>query len=165
MPTDAVAQTEYQIDSARVQALSDWLIEQGLRGATLDDVLAGFCEGFLDLGILLWRGQIAMRTLHPSLEALTYRWLREEGVVREEIERSDGPTEDWQASPFSHLLDNDLFELRQRLTGPEAKVEFGLLERFRSQGATDYVARIMPFGDSTQAGRPAGVLTSWTTDR
>jgi len=39
------------------------------------------------------------------------------------------------------------------------------LELFRSQGATDYVARIMPFGDSTQADRPAGVLTSWTTDR
>ena len=165
MPTDAVAQTENQIDSARVQALSDWLVEQGLRGATLDDVLAGFCEGLLDLGIPLWRGQIAMRTLHPSFEALTYRWLREEGVVREEIERSDGPTEEWQASPFSHMLDNDLFELRRRLTGPEAQVDFGLLELFRSQGATDYVARIMPFGDSTQADRPAGVLTSWTTDR
>ena len=57
-------------------------------------MLAGFCEGLLDLGIPLRRGQIAMRTLHPSFEVLTYRRLREEGVVGEETERSDGPTEE-----------------------------------------------------------------------
>lgn len=154
-----------QRDGARVQALSDWLVEQGLRGASLDDVLAGFCEGLRDLGIPLWRGHIAMRTLHPSFEALTYRWLREEGVKREEIERTDDDAADWQASPFSHMLENDLPGLRRRLTGPEAQVDFALLEEFKNLGATDYVARIMPFGDSTLADRPAGVLTSWTTDR
>lgn len=162
MPTDL---TVLQRDGARVQALSDWLVEQGLRGATLDDVLAGFCEGLRDLGIPLWRGHIAMRTLHPSFEALTYRWLREEGVKREEIERTDTDTTEWQASPFSHMLEHDLSGLRRRLTGPDAQVDFALLKAFRSQGATDYVARIMPFGDSTLADRPAGVLTSWTTDR
>ena len=63
------------------------------------------------------------------------------------------------------MLDNDLFALRRNLTGPDANVDFGLLEEFRAQVATDYVARIMPFGDRTLADRPAGMLTSWTTDR
>ena len=154
-----------RIDSLRVQALSDWLVEQGLRGASLDDVLAGFCEGLCDLGIPLWRGHIAMRTLHPSFEALTYRWIREEGVQRDDIEDTNETSADWQASPYSHMFDNDLERLRRRLVGPDAIVDFALLESFRDQGATDYVARVMSFGDSTQSNRQAGVLTSWTTDR
>ena len=163
--TDLDEAADLRIDSLRVQALSDWLVEQGLRGATLDDVLAGFCEGLRDLGIQLWRGQIAMRTLHPSFEALTFRWIREEGVQRDDIEDMDESSADWQASPYSHMFDNDLERLRRRLVGPDAIVDFALFENFRDQGATDYVARVMSFGDSTMSNRAAGVLTSWTTDR
>ncbi len=163
--TDLDEAADLRIDSLRVQALSDWLVEQGLRGATLDDVLAGFCEGVRGLGIPLWRGHIAMRTLHPSFEALTFRWIREEGVQRDDIEDTNELAADWQASPYSHMFDNDLEKLRRRLVGPDAVVDFALLESFRDQGATDYVARVMPFRDSTQSNRPAGMLTSWTTDR
>ncbi len=163
--TDLAETADQRIDNLRVQALSDWLVEQGLRGATLDDVLAGFCEGLRDLGIQLWRGQIAMRTLHPSFEALTFRWIREEGVQRDDIEDMDESSADWQASPYSHMFDNDLERLRRRLVGPDAIVDFALFENFRDQGATDYVARVMSFGDSTMSNRAAGVLTSWTTDR
>ena len=163
--TDLAETADQRIDNLRVQALSDWLVEQGLRGATLDDVLAGFCEGLRDLGIQLWRGQIAMRTLHPSFEALTFRWIREEGVQRDDIEDIDESSADWQASPYSHMFDNDLERLRRRLVGPDAIVDFALFENFRDQGATDYVARVMSFGDSTMSNRAAGVLTSWTTDR
>ena len=167
MPTEfeTAEQGNLDTDSPRIQALSDWLVQKGLGGATLDDLLAGFCEGLRALGIPLWRGHIAMRTLHPSFEALTYRWLREEGVQRDEIVRADEPRAEWQVSPFSYMLERNLFALRRRLTGPEAEVDFPLLEAFRDQGATDYVARVMPFGDSAKSDRPAGVLTSWTTDR
>ncbi len=163
--TDLAETADQRIDNLRVQALSDWLVEQGLRGATLDDVLAGFCEGVRGLGIPLWRGHIAMRTLHPSFEALTFRWIREEGVQRDDIEDMDESSADWQASPYSHMFDNDLERLRRRLVGPDAIVDFALFENFRDQGATDYVARVMSFGDSTMSNRAAGVLTSWTTDR
>ncbi len=162
---DAARPNDLRSDGPRVQALSDWLVQQGLRGSTLDDLLAGFCEGVRALGIPLWRGHIAMRTLHPSFEALTYRWLREEGVQRDEIARTDEATLDWKASPFSYMLEHDLYALRRRLVGPNAEVDFGLLETFRDQGGTDYVARILPFGDTELFQRQTGVLTSWTTDR
>jgi len=163
--TDLLETADLSIDSLRVQALSDWLVEQGLRGATLDEVLAGFCEGVRKLGIPLWRGHISMRTLHPNFEALSYRWLREEGVKRDAIARTDETSAEWRASPISYMFENDLAGLRRRLVGPDAKVDFPLLESFRDQGATDYVARIMPFGDSSLSSLAAGVLTSWTTDR
>lgn len=167
MPTDTALPEKKVLrsDGPRVQALSDWLVQQGLRGADLDSLLAGFCEGLRELGIPLWRGHIAMRTLHPSFEALTYRWLREEGVQRDDIAHTDHVTDQWRHSPFFHMLETDNFAIRRRLTGPDARADFPLLEEFRDQGATDYVARIMPFGISgTNDGR-AGVLTSWATDR
>ncbi len=167
MPTDTAAAeiSDLRSDGPRVQALSDWLVQQGLRGATLDDVLAGFCEGLLGLGIPLWRGHIGMRTLHPSFEALSFRWLREEGVQRDAIAHTESDSATWQLSPFYHMLETDNFAIRRRLVGSEARVEFPLLEDFRDQGATDYVARIMPFGDSGILEKRTGVLTSWTTDR
>lgn len=165
MDTSTVNMPELRSDGPQVQALSDWLVQQGLGRATLEGVLSGFCERLLALGIPLWRGHIAMRTLHPSFEALTFRWLREEGVSRDEILHADAEGPGWKASPFSHMVDNDLFALRRRLVGPEANVDFPLLGEFRDQGATDYIARVMPFGDAGMTDKQTGVLTSWTTDR
>ncbi len=167
MPSDiaTVGTHGLRSDGPRVQALSDWLVQQGLRGTSLDDLLAGFCEGLRTLGIPLLRGHVGMRTLHPSFEALSFRWLREEGVQRDSIAHTESDSTDWQRSPFYHMLETDNFALRRRLVGPDARVEFPLLEEFRDQGATDYVARIMPFGDGGILQKRTGVLTSWTTDR
>ena len=67
MPSDDILiAPAVKADGPRVQALSDWLVQQGLRGTALDELLAGFCEGLTDLGIPLWRCHISMRTLHPN---------------------------------------------------------------------------------------------------
>ena len=165
MDTDTAMAPELRSDGPRVQELSDWLVQQGLSGASLEGVLSGFCERLLALGIPLWRGHIAMRTLHPSFEAVTFRWLREAGVRRDEIPHAEAEGPGWKASPFSYMVDNDLLALRRRLVGPDANVDFPLLETFRDQGATDYIARVMPFGDAGFSEKRTGVLTSWTTDR
>ena len=66
----------------RVQVLSDWLVQQGLRGTALEDLLAGFCEGLRALGLPLWRCHVSVRTLHPNFEALSFRWGPQSGIVR-----------------------------------------------------------------------------------
>ena len=55
--------------------------------------------------------------------------------------------------------------MRRHLTGKAAQADFPLLEILRDQGATDYVARILPFGDDGVIDGRTGVLTSWTTTR
>lgn len=152
-------------DRPDVQALSDWLVQQGLRGAALEDLLAGFCEGLRDLGIPLWRCHISMRTLHPSFDALTYQWHSEEGVVRNAIAYTELPSQEWSQSPFYHMMQTDNFALRRRLDGAEARVDFPLLETLRAAGATDYVARILPFGDEGIIDGRTGLLISWATTR
>lgn len=152
-------------DGPRVQALSDWLVQQGLRGTALDEILAGFCEGLTALGIPLWRCHISMRTLHPSFESLAFRWRNDEGVERESIVYTEHPTVEWSQSPFYHMIATDSFTMRRHLTGTAAQVDFPLLEMLRDQGATDYIARILPFGDDGVIDGRTGVLTSWTTMR
>jgi adenylate cyclase len=56
-------QTAHPLDPADVQAISDWLVEQGLYTAGFETLFAGFCERLIAAGVPLWRGQVAMRTL------------------------------------------------------------------------------------------------------
>lgn len=166
MPSDDILiAPAVKADGPRVQALSDWLVQQGLRGTALDELLAGFCEGLTDLGIPLWRCHISMRTLHPSFESLAFRWRNDEGVERESIVFTEQPTLEWSQSPFYHMIATDNFSMRRHLTGKAAQADFPLLATLTDQGATDYVAKILPFGDDGVIDGRTGVLTSWTTTR
>ena len=149
----------------RVQALSDWLVQQGLRGTALEDLLAGFCKGLRALGLPLWRCHVSMRTLHPNFEALSFRWRPRSGIVREPIPYSEETSEEWSSSPFHHMFQTDNFRLRRRLRGPHARLDFPILVEFRDQGATDYLARITPFGDDGIIDGRTGIVCSWTSDR
>ncbi|MEX2618261.1 MAG: adenylate/guanylate cyclase domain-containing protein [Alphaproteobacteria bacterium] len=166
MPSDEILiAPEWEADGARVQALSDWLVQQGLRGSPLEDVLEGFCKGLCGLGIPLWRCFISMRTLHPSFTSISFRWRIDEGVVREAIAYSLLETDDWIQSPFHHMLETDSYTLRRSLAGPDAVIDFPVLGTFRDQGATDYVARILPFGDEGVIDGRTGLAISWATTR
>ncbi len=166
MPSDEILiAPEWEADSERVQALSDWLVQQGLRGSPLENVLEGFCEGLCGLGIPLWRCHISMRTLHPSFTSVSFRWRVGEGVLREGIAYSLLATDDWIKSPFYHMLETDSYTLRRLLEGANAAVDFPVLETFRNQGATDYVARILPFGDEGVIDGRTGLALSWATTR
>ncbi|MBL4720442.1 MAG: adenylate/guanylate cyclase domain-containing protein [Alphaproteobacteria bacterium] len=153
-------------DLDTVQQLSDWLVQQGLLGADLSDLLQGFCDRLVDvLGLPLWRGQVGMRTLHPSFQAMYFVWRRGQSVEGNQIAHSDGDSDEWRRSPFYHMLKEDMFALRVSLEDAEAVQGFPMLGEFREQGGTDYVARIMPFGDDGTMERQTGVLASWTSDR
>ncbi|MFT6581322.1 MAG: adenylate cyclase [Alphaproteobacteria bacterium] len=153
-------------DLDNVQQLSDWLVQQGLMGANLSDLLQGFCDRLVDmLGLPLWRGQVGMRTLHPSFEAMFFIWRRGQTVEGNQVAHTEGDSDQWRRSPFYYMLNEELYVFRKSLDGPESALGFPMLEEFREQGGTDYVARILPFGDGGAEERLTGVLASWTSDR
>ncbi len=75
-PPDAAG----ELDPREVQAISDWLVRQGLQTCEFDTLFGGFCRQLKDAGIPLWRGQVSMRTLHPSIESIAYIWRPETAV-------------------------------------------------------------------------------------
>ena len=146
-----------------VSELNDWLIEQGLRQTAMTDVVQGFCERLVALGLPLWRGYVSARTLHPRISAVGHIWRRGIGGERDEYEHAIIPTDAYLKSPFAYMGDRDLERMRIRLAR-EASIGFPLLERFKAEGATDYVARLIAYGPPAGPHRTIGFGTSWITD-
>ena len=54
-----------------VSEVNDWLVEQGLRQTAMTDVVQGFCERLVALGLPLWRNRLAVRrNFLPMMAAL-----------------------------------------------------------------------------------------------
>jgi adenylate cyclase len=68
------------------------------------------------------------------------------------------------------MLQKGLSELHERLLDGNEPSRFPVLQDFRAQGATDYFASAMFFGQSTNTQRanpedpPEGLISSWTSD-
>ncbi len=151
--------------------ISDWLVKEGLRGATQTALLEGFCEKLVAAGIPLQRAHVGQRALHPVFGAVGFDWHREgDCAIREEFARVSEPHERWLKSPFYYMLQKGMSELRERLVDENEPSRFPVLEEFRAQGATDYFASAMPFGRATISpgtdpdDPPDGMISSWTSD-
>ncbi|MDP6572667.1 MAG: adenylate/guanylate cyclase domain-containing protein [Rhodospirillales bacterium] len=151
---------------AAMQSVSDWLIGQALKDTAIEDLFTGLCERLLEAGLPLWRAHVALSTLHPMFIAKGRTWRRDGGLTSASFRRGDPERENWLKSPLHHLVQADLGELRRRLEGANAELDFPVLEEFRSEGATDYLAFVTPFSERPDAlARRDGMATSWTTDQ
>jgi len=147
-----------------VSAITDWLIEQGLMRASFETIVKGFCERLAAIGVPLWRGFAIVQTLHPTITGVGCVWRPEEGISTEAFVYRATPSEGYLRSPFRRMLDEGMLSLRLHLE-VAGQVEFPLIEGFRQQGATDYLAQIVGFGVDGISDDKTGVATSWTTAR
>lgn len=149
---------------ALITDVDDWLADQALGIPDIERIIVGCCERLTAVGIPLWRAHVTASTLHPLFQATGGTWLR--GANEFEVEwyafETDGETNAvWQESPLSYMMERRLPFLRRRLTGEDALLDFPVLEEFRDQGATDWLAYLVAFdgvGD-------AGMIGTWATDR
>jgi adenylate cyclase len=154
-----------QESAALINSLADWLMDQALGETDLESLFAGCCRRLWSAGVPLWRAFIAVRTLHPLIRAVALTWRPDSGLKREEYLHSDG-LRGWEVSPFRRMVETDTRVLRRHLTGDDTRIDFPILDELRDQGATDYLAYIMPFGASDFTDpRSEGVVGSWATDR
>jgi adenylate cyclase len=151
--------------------ISAWLVKEGLRGATQTALLQGFCERLVAADIPLQQAHAAQRALHPVFGAVGFDWHRDGGrATREEYARVSEPHERWLKSPFYYMLQKGMLELREPLIDRNEPSRFPVLEEFRAQGATDYFASAMSFGQATIGpgtdpdDPPEGMISSWTSD-
>ncbi len=150
--------------SVLVDQVADWLMGQALGETDYAPLIEGCCERLLAAGIPLWRAHLTFRILHPLYESMGVTWLRGEGVTVMHYPHRFGSedfSEQFKANPFYHMIKTRTPLLRRRLTGPEALLDFPVLAEFREQGATDYLAFLLSFGEEELD----GVVGSWVTDR
>jgi adenylate cyclase len=155
-------------------AIHRWAVHQGLCGAPAEGVFEGLCLRLLEAGVPLWRGFVGGHTLHPQWGGYNFTWIRDRGAFNL-VQRERGPDygRDLQTSPFGPLmrelhapteLDN-WPRIRRRLAGPEARLDFPILEDLAAAGATDYFAQTVRFGPQGDVSRGTGIGYSFATDR
>jgi adenylate cyclase len=148
--------------------LNAWLVGAGLAGKKEKDLLRGFCERAVAAGLPLSRAIIAVDTLHPIHEGRVFRWRLDQAEEREMIEYgrlSDNPEarESWMRSPFHYLLETGGSVLhRSQPRGDPA--DFPILEEFRREGQTDYIAMIHRFAEGGAIGEMDCIYSSWLTE-
>ncbi len=157
----------------QIVAIHIWAVNQGLHAAPADLVFAGLCRRLTAAGVPLFRAFAGMRTLHPQWGGFGFRWDRESDAAPPEQYGRGGDYEERIAeSPFASLIERAALvgedapwpSLRRRLSGDNARLDFGVLQELAAADATDYFALLVGFGAGDPA-RGTGVGYSFATTR
>ncbi len=153
---------------ALIAEIEQWLIGKALGDPDVIALFESLCERLYAIGIPVERSAFSWPMLHPLFRAEHLRWVRGEGANLFQSEHANVNHPTWTQSPFAHVLEHNLDQLRRRLDGPDAVVDFPILEDLRDEGFTDYlltksVFSIAEFKNFSE-GR-TGVMASWSTKR
>ena len=130
------------------QAIVDWLVD-GARSATrAQDLVTGLNERLLAAGVPLWRAVVFVRTLHPQVMGRHFQWRQASGteITEASHDLADGPEiNDRLLAPVYETGEG----FRRLLGDAKACADSPLLARLQFEGATEYVAFPLVFGDGS----------------
>ncbi len=142
--------------------LEDWIIEQGLRGADVGSLLAGFAERLVAEGMPLVRAYLALPTVNPTIRVYTHVWTRAAGTVVEGVSHERNALA-FEESPFAYMMKTEQTSCYWLVDDPGVR-QFAVFEDVRREGGTDYLARLFSF-DNTSAPDLRGIGISFSTSR
>ncbi len=132
---------------AKQNPLVNWLVYDASMSKSSRDLVTRFADAMIAAGFPLWRLRLLVRTLNPLLFALGYTWQRDgDEVTVFEISHEILHGEQYLNSPFAVVIKGE-GGVRRRLEGPNAQLDFPVLEDLIAEGATDYVAMPLRFSD------------------
>ncbi len=149
-------------------AIQTWIIGEAIGGGSTQVLLDGSCRRLAEAGFQLWRVNISQPTLHPIIEGYLHIWRRDTGEVEEDgwlRGEANATEEELDGIPFAYMWRHDVMRLRERLWDSDHPTRFPLLEEFRAQGASDYYALQIRFGEEARPGPTNRLISSWVTDR
>jgi adenylate cyclase len=120
-------------------AVAGWLTDGARSASQPQEVVAQLCERLIALGIPLWRTALFVRTLHPQVIGRSVVWHADTGARVTEIGYERLAEADFLASPVAHVYSTGM-PLRRRLAAAGCPADFPLLDVFRAEGITDYLA-------------------------
>src|SRR5215472_9339198 len=118
-----------------VAALAAWISDAGLAAADETAFLAELCTRARAAGLPVARAIVFVDTLHPIYEGRVFRWHDEQGAIpAADYPPTEGENlQRWQQSPFFHMLENGLTQLRMPVT-PANAARFPVVTEVASYG-------------------------------
>lgn len=71
--------TTLNADAAKSTDLIEWIVTRGLEGAAKEELLDGYCNKLLELGVPLMRFHAAQSALHPVYGGTGFSWYQGRG--------------------------------------------------------------------------------------
>ncbi|MFN4089968.1 MAG: adenylate/guanylate cyclase domain-containing protein [Alphaproteobacteria bacterium] len=139
--------------------LLEWVLREGRLLPTGREFIGALAARLREAGVPVDRATVNLKALHPQLLAYSYYWQHDEGpAVEESVERTEAIDRLYRASPFYRIYEHGE-TIRRRLTGPDARIDFPILEDLVAEGYTDYYCVPLPF----VRGEPQAA--TWATKR
>jgi adenylate cyclase len=117
--------------------LIDWLLTEAPALPSTDAMIGELGARLNKAGLPVARIQVGTRTLHPQLFAIGYLWYRGQAAAQE-IQRGHeiSTSAVYLNSPVKAIHDGAP-EIRRRLEGPEAVLDFPILQELKQEAMTD----------------------------
>ena len=126
--------------------LVEWVLSEAWEATTSRELTHRFVSRLNECGMNVMQMTVAIRTLHPLLAAIAYRWKRSElEVSKFEASYDIFGSDTFKNSPFQPIFDG-AGGVRRKIE-PVGKNEYPVLDDLSADGATDYVAMPMRFSD------------------
>jgi adenylate cyclase len=117
--------------------LVDWLLTEAPAMPSTDVMIGELGARLNKAGLPAARIQVGTRTLHPQLFAIGYLWYRGQAAA-EEIQRGhDIVTSPVYLDSPIKVIHDGAPEIRRRLEGPEAVLDFPIMRDLQQEGMTD----------------------------
>ena len=124
-----------------------WMLSQGRFNVRMREFGDEMCRRIVAAGFPIWRGFCVVGTLHPQIRASAYVWRRHaEGAERLLAEHGLENTREFANSPITEVR-RTANPLRCRLEDSQTQLTYAVLEEFRRDGGTDYIALPMLCSD------------------
>jgi adenylate cyclase len=116
------------------------MLTQGRHNTHAREFGEEMCQRIVAAGIPIWRGFCFVATLHPEVAATAYIWNRDEtGAKRSLAGHQLVNLPEFTESPIAAIRKTRMV-MRRRLSDPACALDFPVLEQFKAEGATDYIA-------------------------
>ena len=123
----------------------DWLDQGAPPTRTPSEVLLHLSRRLVELGLPLYRVAVFVRTLHPNVLGRAFIWHRDQAQIEvTSVPHSWQQSEQFLQSPVRVVFQQHV-EIRRRLSEPGCPMDFPVLEDFRREGMTDFVALPLNF--------------------
>lgn len=153
-----------------VDQIGAWLVQQAMGEPEAIALFEGTCRRLHAAGLPVVRATANWTTLHPLFQVEAVIWERGEGAILDQFPyrpEGSGPTQAYLQSPFRAVIESGIGFLRRNLDGPEALLDFPILQEFAERGYTDYLllAHDLSLPGAGMASMRKGILVSFCADR
>ncbi|MDR9803418.1 adenylate/guanylate cyclase domain-containing protein [Rhizobium hidalgonense] len=138
-----------------------WLIEQGITSEHISELITGLCDRLIADGFPIWRGSIAMPSIHPMYGGVSANFLRGGATTIENAEYGTAAVLKFEKTPIYYLLGRGEASGRWILADGEGIDSYPQLAEFALGGGTDHLVNLLEFPKEAAL---RGVSLSLTSD-